>query len=262
MMVLRIAKIGILLLAIGACGSPGSSQDANNGSASDATSSFIDTTTVGVDASDSDATENTNCGQLMATIRDFHVSHPDFETFGGNNATTGIIENTLGADGKPVYVGGRGQTTGAGEFNQWYNDVPGINSSVEIALTLTEVTPGFWSYSNNSFFPVDNEAFGNEGYDHNFHFTTEIHTTFKYQGGESFTFKGDDDLWLFINGRLAIDLGGLHEELSQTINLDAIAASLGITAGETYPMDIFHAERHTVDSNFHIETTIDCFIID
>ena len=32
---------------------------------------------------------------------------------------------------------------------------------------------------------------------------------------------------------------------------------LGIEIGQTYPMDIFHAERHTNQSNFRIETTID-----
>ncbi len=36
--------------------------------------------------------------------------------------------------------------------------------------------------------------------------------------------------------------------------------SLGLTLGETYPMDIFHAERHTNESNFRIETTIQCFV--
>ena len=38
------------------------------------------------------------------------------------------------------------------------------------------------------------------------------------------------------------------------------AASLGLEVGSTYPMDIFHAERHTDQSNFRIDTTIGCFI--
>jgi fibro-slime domain-containing protein len=40
--------------------------------------------------------------------------------------------------------------------------------------------------------------------------------------------------------------------------LDAQAAELGIAAGGSYAMDIFHAERHTSSSNFRIETTIEC----
>ncbi len=45
-----------------------------------------------------------------------------------------------------------------------------------------------------------------------------------------------------------------------TIDFDAQAADLGIRAGGAYSMDIFHAERHTDDSNFQIETNIACFI--
>ena len=33
--------------------------------------------------------------------------------------------------------------------------------------------------------------------------------------------------------------------------------AFGLTKGQTYPIDIFHAERHTDQSNYHIETTID-----
>ena len=42
---------------------------------------------------------------------------------------------------------------------------------------------------------------------------------------------------------------------------NAYAAELGITRGNTYRMDIFHAERHTTASNFRVETTIECFIV-
>src|SRR4030095_12261566 len=102
-----------------------------------------------------------------------------------------------------------------------------------------------FTYDSAAFFPLDgmgygNSGTGNDGLPHNFHFTTEIHTTFKYRGTEIFNFLGDDDLWLFINGRLAIDLGGLHPKLLSTVDLDARAAELGIEKGNIYTMDIFH----------------------
>jgi fibro-slime domain-containing protein len=93
---------------------------------------------------------------------------------------------------------------------------------------------GLASYADTSFFPIDGQGFGNEGNPNNFHFTFELHMEFKYQGGEVFSFAGDDDLWVFINNRLAIDLGGLHPSQNDNISLGARAAELGITPGNTY----------------------------
>ena len=87
---------------------------------------------------------------------------------------------------------------------------------------------------------------------YNFHFTTEIHTSFQYTGGETFTFTGDDDVWVYINKKLVIDIGGVHGNTSANVKLD----DLGLTPGLVYNLDVFHAERRTVGSNFRIDTTI------
>jgi fibro-slime domain-containing protein len=202
---------------------------------------------------------------VTATIRDFSSAHADFQQSVGANET-GIVLSALGPDGKPVYneaakgITGASSTTtnGTANFNQWYNNVPGTNHTFTTSLVASETAPGsgVFSYVNSSYFPINGLGFGNEGNTSNFHFTTEINTEFTYTGGETFSFTGDDDVWVFINGTLAIDLGGVHGPASDSVSLDTEAAVLGLTIGGDYDLDIFHAERQTSGSNFNFTTSI------
>ena len=198
---------------------------------------------------------------LTATIRDFHITFPDMNHDGV--AETGIVADTLGSDDKPVYAhsGPTETVVGPDTFNQWYRDVPGTNISttIQIPLTASSDKKGVYGYSNLSFFPIDDQLFGDEDQPHNYAFTAEIATGFRYSGGETFTFSGDDDVFVFINRKLAIDLGGIHSMLSDTVNLDAEAKRLGIVPGGIYSMHIFFAERHPIGSDFVVETTISEF---
>jgi fibro-slime domain-containing protein len=251
-----------LLVACAPASSAGEDGQALHADASsDPNAGFIDAAVLDDDAGGGGG--DVDCARLPATVRDFHRTHPDFEAYTTNMVVPGIVQPLLDADRKPVYApsGATQCTSGPDAFAQWYHDVPGVNQAIPTSITLTQTASGKYVYDNDAFFPIDGQGFGDEGFNHNFHFTTEIHTSFKYTGGQSFTFRGDDDLWLFVNGHLAIDLGGLHEPAMQTVDLDARAPEFGLVVGHSYPMDIFHAERHTVASTFHIETTIDCFIV-
>lgn len=213
-------------------------------------------------ASGGDAGVGVPCSpNLTGIVRDFTdkgpKAHPDFEAFVGDGEV-GIVQPLLGADHKPVYASSTTTkfTTGKTNFDQWFRDTPSRNVSVKYEVVLTQAG-AVSRFESPAFFPIDGQGFGNDGRSHNYSFTFELHTEFRYKGGEVFTFVGDDDLWVFVNGHLAIDLGGVHDAQTGSIDFDARAAELGITKGKTYELAIFQAERHTPGSNFRIETSVE-----
>jgi fibro-slime domain-containing protein len=187
-----------------------------------------------------------------------------------------------------------------GNFAEWFTNVAGTNLTVPYTLSLSLDVPSA-TYSNlgdansTAFDPLKNLGWIKSGAEtdsgcgssgaSNVSFTTETHFVFEYQGGERFDFSGDDDTWVFVNRKLAVDLGGLHGKQTGYFILDADTdgtgvdtadgtavsfgngnyydgtsyngtqggkLTLGLVRGKIYEVVMFQAERNQCGSNFGV----------
>ena len=199
----------------------------------------------------------------------------------------GMVQDTL-VNGLPARVDSLSypwsECSAAHEIEKWFvpqvvaTDVAGkeYTNAVcrDIDLVLDE--EGFWladiseNNEDGGFFPIDNlefldsaktvrnpkfdwdEQLTKNGKKHNYSFAMKISAQFKYIKGQYFEFRGDDDVWVFINNRLVVDIGGCHNPVERAVDLD----TLGLIEGREYPFHIFFSERNANGSNFKMRTSI------
>ena len=92
----------------------------------------------------------------------------------------------------------------------------------------------------------------------NQHFCFESHARFTYKKGLRFGVRGDDDIWIFVGGRLVIDLGGTHLAAPGYADLDQVKDKDGkdLVVGKEYDLDIFFCDRRTTMSNMNFYSNI------
>ena len=218
----------------------------------------------------------------------------EFKTCSGH--VLGMVQDTL-VNGVPARVDSLvypwGQCSAAREIEKWFipqvvaKDAAGneYKNGVCRDINLTLDDEGFWQADftneegdcndtiNPGFYPIDDlqyldsaKTVPNPKFDwnisgcrHNYSFAMKVSAQFKYVKGQYFEFRGDDDVWVFINNRLVVDIGGCHSPVEGGVNLDTIGQndpSLKLIEGREYPFHIFFSERNATGSNFKMRTSI------
>ncbi|PWJ64977.1 MULTISPECIES: fibro-slime domain-containing protein [unclassified Fibrobacter] len=212
----------------------------------------------------------------------------EYKTCGGH--VLGMVEEYLSKDGLPVRVDSTlfpwDQCSAGREVDKWF--IPEVLATGPDGREYTNATcrdidlkldaEGFWladvtespngcnDPTNPGFYPLDDFEYLDsaktiknpkfdwdvQGCKHNYSFSMKITAQFKYIKGQYFEFRGDDDVWVFINNRLVVDIGGCHSPVEGAVDLD----TLGLDEGVEYPFHIFFSERNATGSNFKMRTSI------
>jgi fibro-slime domain-containing protein len=206
-----------------------------------------------------------------------------FEYIGCNisdgKLTQGLVRQSLGEDGKPVAsfktaaeaAKSSSSKTNQGlygsNFDRWFNEVEGKSERVDGSIKFTrQGNDNIYTFGGPNFFPLDGNEFSAgdlSANGHNFHFTAM--TSFPFEvtasGEERWEFRGDDDVWVFINGELVLDIGGLHTAIdgyfvinndgtvTATVDGKTKTTDLGLKKGDIAQLSFFYAERSTTEAN-------------
>lgn len=117
------------------------------------------------------------------------------------------------------------------------------------------------------FYPLDGDrklSYENSETKHNYFFGMRYDVLFKigdYVGPMNYEFTGDDDLWVLLDGKVVLDLGGIHQAAGETVD---IWKKLGKTADELTPeekekehtLTVLYMERGAGDSNCKMKFTL------
>jgi fibro-slime domain-containing protein len=152
----------------------------------------------------------------------------------GANGERWLDSNDAPLDGNPVFLP--------------IDAAPNAFTDARVNATIAPVYTG-----DNNWHPESD--FVPTAVPHNFLFTTEVQYWFRYDADFSarLDFLGDDDVWVFVNGTLALDLGGLHVPEPGSVTIDATTATTyALEAGKVYSIKVFHAERNPTGSSFKL----------
>lgn len=169
-----------------------------------------------------------------------------------HGAITGMVKPFLGTDRLPipaysdtetawqahhdalsVNVIGNDPVQPTDNFYRWFHEVPGLSKRIDgRTVTFNRTADETYVYGGQHIYPIDDvpgldaddvQLTGALGNKHNFNFTAHLPFSIKVKGSgnELFQFSGDDDVWVFLNNKLILDIGGLHGPISGWFSINS-----------------------------------------
>ena len=171
------------------------------------------------------------------------------DTLGGvdGSVVTGLVQSTLGPSGLPVAsaaalsrVGGSGpiQDVNANDEILWWT--PGRTGNKAVLFEQTRIDPANLNFTSDFF--TEGNSDNNSGF-RAVHWSGSFTLAAGETGTVNMTLRADDDAWVFINGQLAVDNGGI-KSIENATTSNGIA---GLLEGAN-TIDIFFADRHQTQS--------------
>lgn len=185
----------------------------------------------------------------------------------------GLVDYYLNDEYLPVAKGGNLITNrGMTDFTRWFSNVAGKSQSYMGQIRLEyDKSNALFSYKSDAFYPLDdakfstNDSVNNDSHNHLFTMSFAIPFKSTASGEEHFTIDADDDTFVFVDDKLAIDLGGIHEsmrgefainkkgEVYTSINDEDYAYSgISVEPGGGSIIRVFHADRDSAESTFGV----------
>ncbi|XP_052065857.1 protein artichoke-like [Mytilus californianus] len=174
----------------------------------------------------------TVANSLPVTVYDFTISNDDFGT--AASMTPSNPYHVISPTGSWPAIS---TDPTSDTFSDWFRDTSAnIKLDREITLTVDNSSGSdVHNYYSDSYFLADDSGYGAEGQTdcggilHNFFYTSAIRTGLKFSGNEKLTFGGGEELWVFINKVLVIEIIADRSSASvacQTVDLSAAAATV------------------------------------
>lgn len=121
----------------------------------------------------------------------------------------------------------------------------------ENGMETTKSGPDFWPLDHLSTdWQMDNRDGNGSAHNHYFGMRYDISFTLgDYAGPLTYSFSGDDDAWVLLDGELVLDIGGIHNTVSRSVNLREYDAIKNSSPDTVHNLTVLYMERGANASN-------------